>query len=117
MSGSAGLGQGLGSGLLLAVGALVVGVAAGAGARGRVLQLEVDAPGEEARDPLDVDALVLLMDLAQGVRDDAEVAAQLAHHRRDLLGVGQHLHRLRVRVVAQPERALYLAGELPASRE
>lgn len=92
------------------IGTLVVGVAARGG---RVaVQLQVYALGQQARDALDVHRLVLLVDLAQRVRDDAEIAAQLAHHGRDLLGVCQHLDRLGVGVVAQAKRPLYLAREL-----
>ena len=61
--------------------------------------------------------LLVQVDFAQRVADDANLAAQLRHQRGDLFGVAQHLDALRVRVVAHHERPLDAAGKLPAQQQ
>lgn len=78
--------------------------------------LDADASGEHGGQPLHVHCVVHVVDLSDGVADDAQVAAQLRDHCGDLLRVAQHLHALRVGVVAHPKRPLDLAGELPAHK-
>lgn len=97
--------------------ASLLGVGTVVAVRGRAVLWHLDTVRQQARYPLDVDGVVLLMDLLQGVRHYAKIAPQLADHRRDLLGIRQHLDRLRIRVVAYPERSLNLIGERAGERK
>lgn len=66
---------------------------------------------EQLLDRLHVKIFVHGGDLLQCRGHNAQITAQLADQGRYLLGVAQHLHRLRVRIVPHSERSLDVLGK------